>query len=376
MLSSWTLRVRNADLTLGAVIDDWSGQLAEQCGVPSTLKVDGRTRDLAVLESEAGGVILDDSVRGRRFSGVLAGAGAQSDGTSSFTFESDLARLWDRDVYPTPGAVFTAQSSDYDIRTGSAENVILDFISANAGPSALDVRRIPLLSVPSSAGRGGTVTVKGRLDNLGRLVADIAEAASLRVDVVDTGGALAVVVYDMPDLSASATFGTARFGGPGLLGDWSYSFTKPDLNAALVGGTGDLAARVFAERADTDSQALWGRRIEDVVDSATTDVIADLNKAGDDALASGAQPVQISAQVLDSPALPLASVPLGALVTLNLDGRVVVDRLRTVTTDYSATSGQPTFSISGVVGSPDAGLTRSQKDFLSMRKSLRKVVAR
>jgi hypothetical protein len=85
--------------------------------------------------------------------------------------------------------------------------------------------------------------------------------------------------------------------------------------------------------------------------------------------------VDITATLLDSPDLPLSTVPIGSLVGLDLDGEFIVDRLRQVTTTFGASNG-PTITVTGLVGSADAGLTRSQKDFLAVQKSLRKVISK
>lgn len=378
MTPSWTLRARNNDLTLGAVLGDWSATLVDRSNRPSTLQVTGYTSNLRPLLVMDGGIVLDDDT-GRRFSGIPSSLQRRGDRTCTLTFEDDLIRLWGRLAYPTPTAAITAQTVDYgDVQTGPAETVLLHYINANAGPGALTARQVPGLTVPASSGRGGTVTVTARLDVLGRLVADLADPAGLRVRVVHTGGALAVVVDDAPDLTATAKYGTPEAGGPGMLGeDWSYTLAKPDVTAAEVAGGGEGTARTFRERVDTAAETAWGRRVEALVDQRQTTDTGELDKAGDDALADGAQPVQIAATVLDAPGLRLgADVPLGALVTLDLDGQLVVDRLRQVTTTIAVSSGEATQTVTGLVGSPDAGLTRTQKELLQMRKSLRKVVAR
>ena len=105
--------------------------------------------------------------------------------------------------------------------------------------------------------------------------------------------------------------------------------------------------------------------------------LGELDKAGDDELAKGSQPVQIKAGVEDAEGLRLGTdVPIGSLVTVNLRRRVIQDRLQQVTTTITNSANTPTVSIQGLVGSPDAGLTREQKRFLAINKTLRKVVAR
>jgi hypothetical protein len=301
------------------------------------------------------------------------------DDSVALTFESDLIRLWDRTVYPDPAHAWNAQVVDYDVRTGAAETIALAYIDANAGPGALTAREVTGLVVPSSVGRGTSRTITARFDNLGRLVADLMISAGLRVRVLQDGTNLLVTVDTSPDLTATARYGTSTSGGPGLLGPGAQiTLNKPDLTRALAAGEGNLAARVQRERADAAAEAAWGRRSEQVVEQSNTAVTAELDKAGDDALASGAQPVSITAPILDAdePLRLGVDVPPGALVALDLRRRFVQERLQQVTTTISSRSGSPTVEVAGLVGSTDVGLTRTQKEFLDMKKTLRKVAAR
>lgn len=383
---TWTLRGRTAALGRGAIINDWSAVLVERWNQPDTLQVTGTYANLWPLYQAAeggpdkldGGVTLNDST-GRRFSGVLSGFDEDNDtDTVTITFDSDLARLWGRDVYPDPANAWNAQSLDYDVHSGPAETVALAFITANAGTGAVAARQVTGLTVPASAGRGPTIKVTGRFDSLGQLLADIGTAAGLRFTVVQSGTSMSVQVVTCPDLTSTAKYGSSTSGGPGLLAAGAkVSVRRPDLTAALVAGGGLGAARVLRERTSSSAQSLWGRRIEQVVDQRQTSDTGELDKAGDDALAKGAQPVQIKAQIEDAEGLRLGTdVPLGALVTVNLRRRVIHDRLQQVTTTITNVQGNATVSVQGVVGSAEAGLTRDQKRFLAVNKTLRKVVAR
>lgn len=379
-VTEWSLRARKADLSFGPMFQDWTGQLVNRCNFPDTLQVTGRSDHLKPLFTASdgtldvsGGAILDDG-NGRRFSGFITNL-KRGKVTSTITFTSDLMRIWPPLVYPTPSQPITNQTTDYgDVRTGPAETVLLGYINANAGPGALLARRVPGLVIPTSAGRGGTASRTSRLDILGPLVAELAEAAALRVNVLQDGSSLLVTVDDMPDLSATAKYGTPDHGGPGMLGeDWEYEITRPAINVAEVAGGGEGTLRKFRERIDADSVAIWGR-IEGLVDQRQTTDNTELDKAGDDELAGAAQPVAITAAVLDEPGRRLGvDVPMGALLTLDLDdGLRIVDRLRQVTTTFAVNDGEKSVSVEGVVGSVDAGLTQDQKDFIAQRKLLRK----
>ncbi|WP_426566374.1 Gp37-like protein [Angustibacter sp. McL0619] len=388
MAGPWTLRVRKADLSSGRIINDWQGALDERWNIADTLQVTGRWDALWPLCQTAptlgvdqldGGCTLSDG-SGRRFSGVLADVDYEFDGDQlTLTFESDLIHLWDRDVYPDPAHVWESQATDYDVQTSSpAETVALHYIDKNAGPGAVAARRVSGLVVPSSLGRGGTIdNLKARFDSLGRLVADIAIAAGLRVTVLQDEADLNVTVTASTDRTATARFGSGYSGGTAGVGQGAYvRFSRPDLTRGLVAGGGLGALRVLREREDTAAETAWGRRIEQTVDQSSTSDTGELDKAGDDALATGAQPVQLNAPVIDLPDLRLGvDVQLGDLVTVDLRRWVVQDRLQQITTVISGDPGSPTVTVTGVIGSDEAGLTRTQKEFLAMKRQLRKVVS-
>ncbi|WP_030526603.1 Gp37-like protein [Phycicoccus jejuensis] len=374
MVTSWTLRGRSPARTEGTAFSDLDKlELVERCNKPDSLQITGPLGHLRSLLTPGGGCTLEDE-DGVRFSGPLINFSKSGKGSGVATFASDLVWPWGRICYPTPGAAWEDQTADYDVRSGSAESVLLAFLNANAGPGALANRRVPGLILPASSGRGGARKITARFDNLGQLMHDIAESAGLRVTVTQDGTDLVVAVESSPDLSATAKYGTDEQGGPGSLGDgWDYTVQAPGATRALVGGGGEGAARILRERGDAAAEALWSQRIETFVDQRNTSDTAELDKAGDDELADKASPVDISVTVPDVPGRRLGrDVPLGALVGLDLDGDFVADRLRQVTTVVTK-EGQ---DVSGVVGSPDAGLTRDQKQFLEQRKAIRKVQAR
>lgn len=367
---TWTLRQRTG-LTGGAIYQDWAGTLVENFNLPDMLQVTGQASHLASLLVTGGGCTLEDD-NGLRFSGPLTELTVNGDRTATATFASDLIWLWGRYCYPNPAVTWALQDADYNVQTGAAETVALAFVNANAGPGALVARRVTGLTMPTTLGRGGTVKITARFDNLGQLVHDIAEAAGLRVTVLQSGSTLPMVITAPADLSATARYGSGDIGGPGVLSeDWSYTQQRPGGSVALVAGGGEGAARILRERADTGAVSLWGR-IETFVDQRNTSDTGELDKAGDDQLASDATPVDIRATLPDVPTMRLITdVPIGSKVGLDLGDFYVSDRLRQVTTTIAPEG----VTASGVVGSSDAGLTRDQKQFLKLRKALRKVQA-
>lgn len=373
MVTSWTLRSRDSGRVLGEIVSDWNGNLVERHNLPDTFQATAPSRVMASLMEPGGGCTLEDD-DGVRFSGPMTSYIKRGRGEATVTFTSDLIWLWDRIGYPVPGAAWQSQTADYDTRSGPAETVLLAYVNANAGPGALAARRVAGLTLPASSGRGGSAPLTVRFDNLGQLARDLAEYAGLRVLVRQTTGTtLQLELLDALDKTATARYGTDESGGPGILDDnWTLEVRSPDLTRALVAGGGEGAARVLRERSDAAAEDLWSRRIEALVDQRQTSDTDELDRAGDDAIRDGSEPVVVKCSLPDAPGMRLITdVPIGSLVSLDLDGDHVVDRLRQVTTTITADGSTRT----GVVGSADAGLTREQKRFLKTRRALRKVQA-
>jgi hypothetical protein len=276
----------------------------------------------------------------------------RGDGTTQITLTSDLVRLWDRICYPNPAQAFISQTRDYDVRTGARETVALAYINANAGPGALTARQVPRLRVPGTLGRGGSTSNRARFDNLGQLVASLMEPAGLRLRVVHTSNGP----------------------GPGYLlsKDWSFGLTAPTLTTAEVAAGGTGAARLLEEQAFTTQEAMWGRRVEGLVDQRQTTDSTEIGQAGYDALMEGMTGTAVDVKVLNSAGLTLGvDVPLGALVSASLDGLVVKERIREVSTTVAAEGGGATVTVEPLFGSTDTtGQTKWQRE---LAKALRRI---
>jgi hypothetical protein len=373
----WTVRARNADLTVAEPVAFSSLSLVERYNQPDTCVLQGRSRDLAALATPGMGALLFDGST-QRVSMLVTDIQRRGDGTTQITLTSDLVRLWDRICYPNPAQAFISQTRDYDVRTGARETVALAYINANAGPGALTARQVPRLRVPGTLGRGGSTSNRARFDNLGQLVASLMEPAGLRLRVVHTSngpgpGYLDVVFDTAPDISAWARYGTPNSGGPGLLSkDWSFGLTAPTLTTAEVAAGGTGAARLLEEQAFTTQEAMWGRRVEGLVDQRQTTDSTEINQAGYDALMEGMTGTAVDVKVLNSAGLTLGvDVPLGALVSASLDGLVVKERIREVSTTVAAEGGGATVTVEPLFGSTDTtGQTKWQRELV---KALRRI---
>jgi hypothetical protein len=382
----WTPRVRLANLTLADPLLFEELTLIERYGQPDTLSITGNIEDLRPAFNPTSGLILVDDNGVQRFSGVAAQypihfLERRGEGRATLTYHSDLVVLWERECWQTPTNAWTNQTAAHDVQTAVHETRILGYITRNAGSTAYNSgtfdRRVPGLSIPASLGRGVSGKTSARAPmKLGQLVADLAEAANLRVTIRHNvvAGTLVVTVDTVPDLSAWARFGDAGTGSLGLLGeDWRYAIGAPGATVMLSAAGGELENRELDFVEDNSRKVAWGRHIEGFVDQRGSTEASEIAEGLSTAMAENAATFEASAPIVagDLEFGPGdGSIPIGAKVAVSLDGEVVVDRVRQVTTTVSVTAGEPTVKVEPLFGTPDAALPINEK---ALRRALQRL---
>ena len=390
---TWEIHPRNADLsrTLDP-LSRWSSlTLVERHNVPDTWVLRGPADVLSVFEPGMGCILdrEDEQVTSGQMRSYRRWVETQ-DGRSrelmELGFASDLASLGGRVIFPDEDKVLTTTpstfTSAYDTRSGAVETVLLGYVSAHLGSLALADRRLAGLTLPTPQGRGGTTTVNARFDNLGVLVQSLAEAGNLRVTVghSEDGGTphLALAVEAVPDVSVNVRFGPQGSTAMGMVTAWSVEMTAPEVTRALALGGGDLAARVVSQHKDTDAESLWGAVSERTVDQRQTTDAAEMTRAAEEALASGAGAVSVAFTVADGPDVQYRrDYGIGYRVGVDLPGlpdAASDNVIREVTTTVSNESGQPTERVQVVVGTPDATTTQTRSG-RQVATALRRVTA-
>jgi hypothetical protein len=325
---------------------------------PGTWQVTARNEGLDGLLTPGNGVILFRNGQEIMSGPITSIARGETVSTVSGLADTDLPN--DRILYPDPARAITAQTKAYDNRSGPAEDVLLDYLAANMGATALTGRRLVKLRLPTSGHRGANVSITGRLAQMGTTLADVAESGGLHFEILhgedDQGPFLGVVVRPVVDRSADVRFGTTGSFTGGVIGEgWAYTLNRPKVTAAIVAGGGELVDRTFVERTNPEAESLWGARIEQLIDQRQTTDPAELTQAGDDALADGAEPVNVSFTITDSPDVQYRRDWFsGDIVGASVDGNDFVAPVREVTTTVAKASGGPTENISAVVGSRNA----------------------
>lgn len=383
MSADWQIHPRDANL--GRTYDPLSGwgelTLVERHNLPDTWTISGPASVLSVFAPGMGAILDRDGVQitsGQvktisRTGEMVKGRPVEN---MTVSFASDMDLLAGRIIYPLRTHHLASTTStfgaEYDRRNGPVEDLMLGYISASMGAGALSDRVQSRLITPLGQGRGGTTQVSARLDNLGVLVASMAEAGNLRVrvDHLENGGGawLNMTVEQVADLSDDVRFGTADSTAAGLITAWEYELSAPTVTRAIIGGGGEAAAREFIEMRDTAAEALWVRAVESFVDQRqvdvdSTDKLAELTTAGQKELDAGKGPVKVSFTPMLGPDLEYRrDVRVGDIVGYDLPGLdPAEEKIREATTVVSRDSNEATERVSVVVGTPDAPQTRTQQ---------------
>lgn len=375
-MTAWEIWPREADLSRELdPISVWSDLTVVERYVtngPPTWVLSGPSEHLSVF-TPGMGCILDDGgefvtsgqVRSLQRSYQANPGTGQIEDTTTLGFIGDADDPWSRLCWPDPTHALTGTTSNFtashDTRTGSREEILLGYIAANLGPAAgVASRRLSSLLLPTSLGRGGSTKFEARMNVLGQVVADLAEAGNLdvRIEHDESTGAprLAVVIDDVVDVSDDVVFGSADIArATGIVSAWSYSMDAPEVTDAIVFAAGELEAREAARFTDEAAVSLWGRRREQLVDQRQTDDADVMLDAGTKALESGATPISVAFEVADAgDAIYRQTYRLGYRVGIELPGlplEISDNRVREVTT--TVRPGQPDRR-TVVVGSPGA----------------------
>lgn len=295
-LSDLTVEVRDSTLTrIGQVIpaDLVGAKFVERFNAVGSweLTLRGDSAIATLLRAGGAGIILTGPsgtvMSGPTTSAVLKQTSDDPIGTWTVSGVDDSIILYDRLAYPTPGtANVTAQSSEYDSRTGLCSTVLYAYVNANIGPSAPAARRISSLTNAADLGIGSSVTYSARFESLQTVCYKLAWAAGVGFTVIQVGSGLVFTVYEPTDRSASIRLDVAN----NRLESSDYGYSAPEITRAIVAGDGGGASRTLIEvttGSSTSAESVWNRRIERFVDNRSTSDTTELTVAGTAELADG-----------------------------------------------------------------------------------------
>lgn len=246
----------------------------------------------------------------------------------TFTLEDDWVEVLQGTIgWVRPDKAISAQGSDEDVywkRTGPAETVALAAISANA-------TRTGGVTVPTSLGRGTSITVQLRFHPLVDRLFPAVDDAGIGLQVVQQGATRAVVVRSRTTYPEVLTDATGEVVGG------SYRLTAPDVTRVVAGGSGKKDTRVFRQWINTADESAWGLAKETFVDcrdldSTSATFEADMLARMKEAAAEGSAKAGCNAKLQESRRLRIGDrITLGTQVQIQLgDGPVVTDLVREI----------------------------------------------
>jgi len=213
----------------------------------------------------------------------------------------DSALLSDRLAYPQPAnANVATQDFAYDNRSGYAETVLKQYVSANICASAGTVRAISYLTVETDQGRGSVVSAAARFETLQELFNPVAAAGGIGYKIEQSGSNLEFQVYVPVDRSSTIRMDLVN----NKLTKTQYDYANPRSTRVIVGGAGEAEERVFYEGTTTQSLAaetLWKRRIETFLDNrGSADSTELIQKAQEYLIENGNTGISVAVTPTDS----------------------------------------------------------------------------
>jgi len=367
-----TLLVTDKNLNVvGDPIDDWSNlKVTRNDNAPHSgeLTVTARPEVMSLLQPGNRLVVMRDGVIWTAgpmevpqdwqegLSGPDGGSDDPPPGEVTVNFTNDLAVIAGRLTYPNPAQAASAQTVENYVRTSvNAETLLRDLVNLNAGPGALPERRVPRLVLGAVAGVGTTTSLTTRFEPLGDVLRSVAlSGGDLAFGTVQVGDQIEFRVWERRDLTSTARFSFDL----NNLRHVHYKLSAPTVTAAIVGGSGEGTARTIVEVTDTDAESTWWR-VEKWVDQGgvADDANGELTRAGQEELASGAAPVELSTLTVDTEDLQAGrDFAVGDLVTIALPtGVEVAEYVRSDTLTATPDGGE---SVVSVIGTPDATTDR------------------
>ena len=287
--------------------------------------------------------------------------------TLTLTGSDFLSVLANRVAYPNPGLAWSAQtigSTTYG--PDPAETVIKDIIAANVVTAGDTSRRVPLLTVATDLGRGGSATYKVTTPapdatsgtetttvqaSLMDMVRAVDEQTPIGVQITLGDGELVFDCFVPRDLSEVAVFSSSL----GNLPEASLTAAAPTANAILT--QSKVAGAGFAQTSGAGATSPW-RRVEQFNDQSSTDTAADVTTAANQAIGTGAGRINISVTVVDLPNLRFGKdapgvqgYRVGDIVTLDVrDGVTFTDVVSKVQLVADATGDKYVETVTPTIG--------------------------
>lgn len=285
------------------------------------------------------------------FTWGIGQGGAPPPGKVTVNFADDLARPAGYLTWPAPASAWSAQpDTARQITATNAEVIIRTLVNETCGPGAQAARQIPNFALAALAGVGTTTSVNTRFEGLLTTCRRVAiDGGGLGFRTRQTASQIEFEVYQPADLTATARFSE----GLGNLRAVTFKRSAPTVTHALVTGSDQATPRAYVEVSDTAAATAWWRVEQLVNGTADNDTNGELTQDGTEALAGGAEPVELATVTVDTEDLKAGrDYGLGDKVTVVLPtGLEVADLVRSIHLQATPDSGE---YVTSLVGTPEA----------------------
>ncbi len=230
-------------------------------------------------------------------------------GQATVNVEGDMRKLWQWLGWPNPSSAISAQTSEYDRRTGPVETVVKNALAANFARLG-----VPWVVAPS-LGRGPTVTADLRMDYLADVLMPHVRAQRWSLEVTYPG--------DVPtvDIRLPETVAGVLDPSSGRLDQFNITPVAPSATRVVIGGEGAKDTRRFDLLIDTARESAWDDIIEVFADAPSVKDGEDLKPAGQAVLDEGAPGARLAMEITEQPGFAYRSTyRLGDLVNATVAG--------------------------------------------------------
>lgn len=280
----------------------------------------------------------DDAPWMRMISGRVqtrAGEGHTGTATRTFTVRDDWTILNTTTAWPNPTSTIDNQSAQaYYKITGPAETVALDVIRKNY------VTRLGQpLTVPTTAGRGSSITCQFRMDYLADKLFPAVDQAGIIVEIGQNGSHREVTIRQ------PATYPHPLTEGSGIVVNGTFSQDEITATRVIVGVGGTDTARIFRQFTNTAAETAVGEPLEAFVDASdvalTDDITAESQKRADQAFIDNGLKVDLDLELIETGVFRFGKTfQVGDIVTAVLaGGATFTDYVRDVQIDWTTGDG-------------------------------------
>ena len=189
------------------------------------------------------------------------GEGPSLTGLVTFNLIDDFEYIGNFLAWPNPAGAITEQNREAYTRTGPAETVFKDFVTANIMRRALQA-----LNVKPNLGRGAPISVSGKFQYLNDVLLPQVTDAGLRIQVIHNKatGQLDIDAFPVADYPNKLTQQSRA------IKKWRYKHTRTVVTNLVLGGHGEQDNRDFRLYSKPDRRALLHQVMEMYVDAHDT----------------------------------------------------------------------------------------------------------